>query len=206
MLHQKRHQTLKLIDITSGTMLRREMRQQRSALSSRQSKQAMLDVANIARQCKPLLFATRIASYSPFNGELSPALIETPNCHQHFLPRVDNYTRHLMRFYSANHRRTNRWGIVEPIPTAPAASINQLDVILVPLVAFDRKGNRLGMGAGFYDRALQSLRHRANRRPLLVGVGHHFQEVNSLISKPWDIKLDAILTDREYIVVGSSLS
>lgn len=117
------------------------------------------------------------------------------------LPRIDNYHLRLMNFYAADLGRKNRWGIIEPIPQTPPTPVQHIDVILVPLVAFDRNGNRLGMGAGFYDRALQPLRHRAFKRPFLLGVAHHFQQAKSLTPQAWDVALDAILTDREYIVV-----
>ena len=71
----------------------------------------------------------------------------------------------------------------------------------MPLVAFDRCGNRIGMGAGYYDRALQSLEYQTSTRPFLLGVAHHFQELESIEARSWDVPLDAILTDQEFIQV-----
>ena len=76
---------------------------------------------------------------------------------------------------------------------------NRFDTIFIPIVAFDRKGARIGMGAGYYDRALASLSHQVSTRPKLIGLAHHFQEQRDLNPEPWDIPLDAILTDREFI-------
>ncbi len=83
--------------------------------------------------------------------------------------------------------------------------MNAAQLVLVPLVAFDRNGNRMGMGAGYYDRALQALAHQTGTRPLLVGLAHAFQETTSLQAKPWDVPLDAILTDQECIPISPNL-
>jgi 5-formyltetrahydrofolate cyclo-ligase len=73
----------------------------------------------------------------------------------------------------------------------------QLDLVLLPLVGFDESGNRLGMGGGFYDHSLSFLRNRKIwRKPNLVGIAHDFQRVDSLEAKPWDMPLEAVITDR----------
>ena len=105
-----------------------------------------------------------------------------------------------MRFYSAKQIKTqNKYGIEEPIANDSPSPANAFDVMLIPLVAFDRRGTRIGMGAGYYDRAMQALAHQPSTRPYLVGVAHHFQEVSSLKRESWDVPLDAILTDHEFI-------
>jgi len=78
-----------------------------------------------------------------------------------------------------------------------------LDVVLVPLVAADRRGNRIGHGAGFYDRTfarIADLREAPDgaggeRPPLLVGVCHGFQVVDSIEARPWDVPLDLVVTE-----------
>ena len=107
----------------------------------------------------------------------------------------------LMHFHQLRNSQFNQWGIREPEKTGQILPANAFRVILLPLVAFDRSGTRLGMGAGFYDRALASLSYQSSTRPYLLGLAHHFQEVNSLVRAPWDVPLDAILTDREFIEV-----
>jgi 5-formyltetrahydrofolate cyclo-ligase len=90
---------------------------------------------------------------------------------------------------------TNRYGIPEP-DLAPASQLrpDELHVVLVPLVAFDDAGHRLGMGAGYYDRSF-AFRRSAAPPPLLVGVGYGFQRVDALAAHPWDVALDAVLTE-----------
>ena len=99
--------------------------------------------------------------------------------------------------------RPNRFGIAEPeLGKNPTAPVWTLDIILLPLVAFDRAGNRMGMGGGFYDRTLARLNNSAMERPLLIGLAHHCQEVEHLQAQSWDIPLDIIATDKELIHVS----
>jgi len=89
----------------------------------------------------------------------------------------------------------NRYGILEPDGGA-AIDPRSLDLVLTPLVGFDRAGARLGMGKGYYDRTFRFLRHRRCwRKPKLIGVGFAFQEVTSLTIESWDVALSGIVTD-----------
>lgn len=95
---------------------------------------------------------------------------------------------------------SNRFGIPEPslAPTSqlmPAA----MAVILLPLLGFTRSGQRLGMGGGYYDRSL-AFRIEQAAPPLLIGVGYAFQELDCLPGEAWDVTLDAVVTEREFIV------
>ncbi len=76
-----------------------------------------------------------------------------------------------------------------------------LDIILLPLVAFDRSGSALGSGAGYYDRAL-AFRLTQPAPPLLIGIGFACQEVAGIPMADWDVPLDLVITEREMIVIG----
>jgi len=183
--------------------LRRSIRRRRSALSILELNKAKQKLAIQARASNRLLQANHILSYAPFAGEISPAtLINTLNCKTVHYPRINNFRLSQMRFYSANKVDTlNKYGIEEPKAIGKPWPANAFDVLLIPLVAFDRSGTRVGMGAGYYDRALEALAHQVSTKPYLVGIAHHFQEVKSLRREPWDIPLDAILTDQEFISI-----
>jgi 5-formyltetrahydrofolate cyclo-ligase len=86
------------------------------------------------------------------------------------------------------------WGIREPKPEAPEVSP---DILLVPLLAFDRAGFRLGYGGGYYDRTVTAL--RARKPVTAVGVGFAAQEVARVPTTPRDARLDLVLTERETI-------
>lgn len=101
--------------------------------------------------------------------------------------------------------RANRYGIPEPT-CAPADLLapEAIDLVLVPLLGFDRRGNRLGAGAGFYDRSFAFLQGKPRpAQPLLVGIGYHFQELPELTPQAWDVALDFVATDRELIECAS---
>lgn len=179
------------------------MRSRRSALSQNQLLHAESQLASRARESYRLLQAKKILSYAAFAGEISPAtLVSNLVAPKVYLPRISNFRLCSMRFYSANNTEfLNRYGIEEPKAIGSPKPANSFDVILLPLVAFDRNGNRIGMGRGYYDRALQSLSHQQSTRPYLIGVAHHFQEVKSCQAAAWDVSLDAILTDQEFILI-----
>ncbi len=90
----------------------------------------------------------------------------------------------------------NRYGIWEPERAAHTIPARRLDLAVAPLVAFDDAGNRIGMGAGYYDRCFAFLRHRRNwMHPKLVGAAFSHQRVSSIPAAPWDIPLLAVATE-----------
>ncbi len=91
------------------------------------------------------------------------------------------------------------FGMHEPHPSTETADP---DVVLVPLLAFDRSGGRLGYGAGHYDRTLQQL--RAIKPVVAIGLAFAAQEIDAVPMDAHDQRLDAILTERGYIRVGDA--
>ena len=92
----------------------------------------------------------------------------------------------------------NRYGIPEPAHPNKARNfpLRSLDLVLMPLVGFDTQGNRLGMGGGYYDRSFAFLhRHSHWRKPHLMGTAYEFQRLSKLDAQPWDVPLDAIVTE-----------
>jgi 5-formyltetrahydrofolate cyclo-ligase len=90
------------------------------------------------------------------------------------------------------------WGIREPMPDASAVDP---DILLVPLLAFDRRGHRLGYGAGYYDMTLAALR---GKKPVVaIGIGYAAQEVDQVPVSPRDERLDLVLTERDVIDLRS---
>jgi 5-formyltetrahydrofolate cyclo-ligase len=94
---------------------------------------------------------------------------------------------------------SNQFGIPEP-DLAPHSQLPaaEMALIVLPLLGFTRAGDRLGMGAGFYDRSL-AFEREAGGAPWLVGAGYAFQELPSLPREPWDVRVDAVATERELI-------
>jgi len=145
------------------------------------------------------------------DGELNPKPLIDRARHlkkQCYLPRLSTgIHRHIgraMEFLPDNASyRLNQYGIAEP-SLLPHHRIDPqlLDLVIVPLVGFDRSGNRLGMGAGYYDRTFAFLRSQHSwHKPRLVGVAHALQETTALVPSLWDIPLDGIVTENELIIV-----
>lgn len=181
--------------------LRRNMRRARRRLTPGERRLAAQRLARNLRGSDALRNATRIGVYRPHGGELDVlsgfrhGLLRGK---QLYLPALDPLRHGLLRFVRWDRDTrlvTNRFGIAEPCLRRNHFSETwSLDLVLMPLVAFDEAGNRLGMGGGFYDRTLEAL-WRHPRRPRLVGVAYEFQRVASLPAAPWDVPLDGVITD-----------
>ncbi|MDE2445737.1 MAG: 5-formyltetrahydrofolate cyclo-ligase [Alphaproteobacteria bacterium] len=89
------------------------------------------------------------------------------------------------------------WGIKRPPDDAPEVAP---DVLLIPLLAFDRKGYRLGYGGGFYDRTLEKL--RAHKAVIAIGVAYSVQEVDAVPHDHYDQFLNYVMTEKELITCG----
>jgi 5-formyltetrahydrofolate cyclo-ligase len=189
--------------------LRTRLRRERRQLPLQQKQEAAEDLCNVVLKHPAFLRARRIAYYLASDGEIDPWPLMLKACtrgKQAYLPIVsDRLTRwrpsplSFQTYVPGDHLVKNRFDILEPAydPLAEERPW-MLDIILLPLVGFDRRGARLGMGAGFYDRALADLTRRF-RRPLLVGVGYAMQEVEKIEIRAWDVALDAIATETEFI-------
>ena len=92
-----------------------------------------------------------------------------------------------------------RYGIRVPLSSAREVSP---DVLFVPLAAYDRRGFRMGYGAGYYDSSLETLRR--DKAVVAVGVAFSIQEVESVPTEPHDQRLDAVITERGLMTFGSA--
>jgi 5-formyltetrahydrofolate cyclo-ligase len=142
----------------------------------------------------------KVALYLPFDRETdtSALLIAARRRRvQVFVPVVVDRRRALMRFYPlVGKLRRGAFGIAVPQRLRHPLSPRWLDLIVVPLVGVDGDGRRLGMGGGFYDRALSFRRHmRHGIGPHLVGLAFDVQRTCEPFAEPWDIRLDSVATE-----------
>jgi 5-formyltetrahydrofolate cyclo-ligase len=193
---------------TDRAELRRQLRARRNSLDAHQQAAAAERAASIVRRTRRFHVSERIAFYIAGDGEIdTQALMERAwamgkTC---YLPVLSHLIGDRLWFAPANPDTPmvfNRFGIPEPaVSSRQLLDARHLDLILMPLVGFDEQGNRLGMGGGFYDRSLAFLRtRRIWRRPRLIGLAHETQKVDHLPTQPWDIPLQAVVTDRHMYV------
>lgn len=180
--------------------IRQLFRQRRRALSLQQQQQASEQLLQRCLQLPAFETADKIAAYLAADGELDPVTV-IQYCWQHnkqvYLPVLHPFCQgHLVfvRYLPDSPMRANCYGIAEPhIDCQSICPLAQLDMILSPLVAFDRQGNRLGMGGGFYDRTLAPVaRQEVDIR--VVGLAHDCQLSEGLPVSHWDIPMDQIVT------------
>lgn len=182
--------------------LRRRLRRARRDLSPAQRAHAARSIADHVARHWPLPRRMRIAAFLSFGHELDTApLLELAARRRWevFVPRIQSLRSARMRFVRLQGAlHVNRYGIPEPQARGPADRIDPrwLDVVFVPLLGVGPNGERLGAGAGFYDRAFAHRRlRRAWRKPLLVGLAYDVQRLNSFADAPWDVPLDALITE-----------
>src|SRR5690606_17683083 len=93
----------------------------------------------------------------------------------------------------------NKFGILEPdFKRTKYLPKKNLSLVFMPLVAFDKAGNRMGMGGGFYDRSFAYKAKLKQSKPKLIGLAHAFQELEYLPTEEWDIPLEGVLTDQKF--------
>lgn len=187
--------------------LRQQLRQRRKALTPAEQHQASAAVLRQLMKFPSFLRSQHIAIYLAGDAELNPAVIASKlwkmnkQCYLPVLHPTRPREMWFVHFSENTPLKTNRYGIGEPDPfqnhKLPA---NLLDIALLPLVGFDRQGNRLGMGGGFYDTTFAFKLNQPVRKPHLIGLAHHCQEVDSLAVEDWDVPLSAIATDKELII------
>jgi 5-formyltetrahydrofolate cyclo-ligase len=182
--------------------IRRQIRQHRRALNSEQQFQASKALSRRITQSLLFLRSKRIALYLPNDGEIDPTPIAEKAWSmrkQIFLPVLHESGDNQLRFvyWEPDTPFTqNRFGIAEPVRwhSIPTWS---LDLILLPLVAFDNHARRIGMGGGFYDKSLAFTR-QSPLRPTLIGLAHECQRIEHIEAASWDVPLQGIVTDCQW--------
>ncbi len=182
-------------------MLRNQLRQQirktRANLTALQQQQAEDSITQQALALIEAQNAQHIALYVSFDGEISTEkLIKTLWAQDKhvYLPVLHPFnSNHLLflRYLPDTPMLKNKFGILEPkLNVQNVLPLDELDILFTPLVAFDKQGNRLGMGGGFYDRTLQNWQ---NVSFIPVGLAHQCQQVEQLPTEAWDVPLHRIL-------------
>lgn len=182
---------------------RNEIRQKRKALHEDEVAKCSELVRRVVLEHEFLKQNRCIASYHSFSGEIDTVEINKAlrlAGHHMALPVIHPEEKGLMDFYSYEKPEDlilNRFKIPEPVVSEEnLVQPNHLEVVIVPLVGFNEKGERLGMGGGYYDRMLKKISCEC----LTLGLAYDFQLIPEIKSQPWDMPLDEVITPTKHYI------
>jgi 5-formyltetrahydrofolate cyclo-ligase len=188
-----------MTSVPDRRVLRSRLRAARRAIPPAERRILSERIAGHASAWLPWGPAAAVAAYLPLREEVDtgPLLaLARARGIALYLPRIEGTWRRRIAFVRETaEQRRNRFGIAEPIGRDVRGAC-WLSVVFVPLVGFDDRGARLGMGGGYYDRALAFRRRRGRaQRPSIVGLAFDCQRVARLPEASHDVRLDAIVTE-----------
>ena len=174
--------------------LRTTLRQRRRLLLPAAQSRAAHNVAQLIISLPQWPRAQHIALYHAANGEIGTeniAQLARDQRKHTYLPVIGaNNSMTFATWRTDEPLQPNALGIAEPMPGAETFSVAKLDIVVLPLLGWDKHGGRLGMGAGYYDKALAGI-----DGPTLIGLAHQVQQVDKLPTDAWDVPLDIVVTD-----------
>lgn len=173
--------------------------QARRSMSDLDRRIASEKICNRVTHSREFLAANKIGCYMPMRDEVDPSRIIERAWRANkriFCPVMKKNGEMIYRRLDRNTTLLrNGFGLWEPFDSEIIAP-RQLDVVITPLVAFDRNLHRIGMGGGYFDRCFSFLRHRRQWiSPKLIGVAFACQETEAISPNPWDIRLYALHSD-----------
>lgn len=194
----------------SRALIRARMSVRRNELGAKQRIEAAAGLLHSLETLPEFLVDRRVAGYWAVRGELPLNLVVSAlrRRGQHYYLPILGRERQLRfgEYAEGTPLANNRVAIPEPeVAAAEQLTAQDLDLVLVPLLAFDAAGNRLGTGGGWYDTSLAFLHAGARPgTPLLVGVGYGFQQVEHVPAEAWDVPLDYVATEEALLACGDA--
>jgi 5-formyltetrahydrofolate cyclo-ligase len=193
---------------TLKSNLRKTYLAKRRALSFDYRQQAEVNAAQVFMHLPAFKESEHIACYLPVKDEFDPRrMIEVISqvkkiC---YLPVLDcknpmGKSLSFVRYQEGDPLQLNRYDIYEPINHEHLIDPLSLDLVLVPLIAFDLHGTRLGTGGGYYDRTFSQLKNR--EKPMLCGLAFDAQLADLLPRGPFDVPLNGVITESGFVKVG----
>ena len=189
--------------------LRKQIREKRRSLTESEREQAAFMLTENIIRSKLFRQSEHVALYLSNDGEMNlDFLIQKAwkmgkKCYLPVLAQPNTNKLWFIPFTPSTKLYPNRFGIAEPehFHSLRCKKTISLDLILMPLVAFDNQGNRLGMGGGFYDRTLAFLNHHNSwHKPKLMGIAYEFQKQERLEVNSWDVPLQSIATEQKIYI------
>lgn len=175
--------------------IRRRIKAQKSLLSAAEKARATACVFEVLENSAAFLLADNILLYHSLPDELSTReFIARWHEKKHFfLPRVNGVNLDILP-YDRTSLKLGAFQIEEPQGN-DTISIESIEMVVVPAVAYDRNGNRIGRGKGYYDRLLRDV------KATKVGVAYDFQVVDEIDAEPHDVKMDVVITESRIIKI-----
>lgn len=176
--------------------IRRKIKALRTMLSEEDKNSAAEEVFEQLEKTAAFLLADKILMYHSLPDELQTIafLKKWSSRKKFFLPRVNGVNLDILP-YDQTRLELGSFQIEEPTGD-DLTDPSEIELIIVPAVAFDRNGNRLGRGKGFYDRLLQTT------SATKIGVGYDFQLIEEIPAEPHDIPMDMVITQKHYIKIS----
>ncbi len=173
--------------------IRRKIKNLRMMLLEREKESAAEEVFSQLEKTAAFIMAENILMYHSLPDELQTIkfLKKWSDRKRFFLPRVNGVNLDILP-YEETRLELGSFHIEEPTGE-DIVDVDDIELMVIPAVAFDRKGNRLGRGKGFYDRLLST------SRATKIGVGYEFQLFDSIPSEPHDVAMDMIITQKTLI-------
>ena len=180
--------------------LRKNLLRKRKALGAPARRALSRRIASHINGARQFKSGARVAAYLPFGSEVDTAHVmrfAQRRGIKLYVPLVVDLRRRKMLFVPLDRRiRPGTQRTVGYRPASHHVPVRWFNLILVPVVGIDAHGHRLGMGAGFYDRALAFRRQRARwMGPRTVGLAFDCQRVDSVHPQRWDARLDAVISE-----------
>ena len=180
--------------------LREHLKLKRKDLTTKESHDMSHGISQKIIRSKWIREYSNVGIYHPVNGEVNTLQLTDfmwSINQQLFLPMINKKKLLFGKLRPDSKLKKNCFGIPEPCVTRNnQVSADLLDMVFVPLVAFDLNGFRIGMGSGYYDRTFakrwttKDLKH-----PVLIGLAYEFQKQECLNHQPWDVPLDMVVTE-----------
>jgi 5-formyltetrahydrofolate cyclo-ligase len=170
----------------------------RKSLSPEQFRSASLQIQNTFLETENFKQARSVLVYSPIHYEVDTELIVSSalaSGKKVAFPVVAGHELVFREVSDASELAKGAFGILEPVATGPLFDVEDADILVVPGVAFDLNGYRIGYGKGYYDKTI----HRLEGHGKLVGLCFDFQLVDEILGESHDVKMDLIITDKRVV-------
>jgi 5-formyltetrahydrofolate cyclo-ligase len=195
--------------IVDRAQLRSSLRERRRAIPAAERLAAAESLALRLRALPFVPPSGHVAGYWATDGEIALHVwqLQLPPALVYCLPVLcDDACLRFAPWSPGDGLVTNRYGIPEPdLPPNALIDAHAMALVVVPLVGFDARGQRLGMGGGWYDRSF-AFRNTRPAPPWLVGSGFSQQQIDAIAAQPWDVALDAVCSERDTFLTDSVIT